>query len=65
MTVKVVVAIEIESCQECPHFYSTWGDRARDFCLEEEKSVPDYRTIPEWCPFLNKLEEIDEKILNS
>jgi hypothetical protein len=55
MVTKVIVAIEIESCQECPHFYASWVANKHNFCLEEDKVVENPHTIPDWCPFNEKI----------
>ncbi len=46
----VTVAVEIESCQECPHYYPSWGE-FNSWCLEEERKTEPY-DIPDWCPFV-------------
>ena len=51
---KVIVAIEIESCCECPHFYAAWSANKNNFCLEEDRVIDDFSTIPDWCPFYEK-----------
>ncbi len=42
---------EIESCAECFHAYYTHAIGKLPACrLQDEKTLPDYPRIPDWCP---------------
>lgn len=52
MVDSVIVAIEVSSCNECPHFYKEWGDRV-DYCYSANRELTNQEgfDVPEWCPF--------------
>lgn len=64
---KVIVELEIDKCSDCPHCnYSgeSWGEEIYVCKKENDKSMFDTQSIPQWCPLIEKTIEILRKKAN-